>query len=278
VNLKTRLFAGVSTLAIAGGIAAIGASSATAAPTVVDHCTNTYSVAAIKNPVNGLGIVNTETAVKISTKPVNAPTCTGAPGALLTAAGPIDAGSFKTSIAGFASCDTSLLPPGLPPSGKFGFSQAGTTLKTGGYLRFASVDPTGSIYYSDVVGIHGMIIKGPYAGVDLDGTVFQNPTFKDKTVGATFGPFVGFDVNPFDSLVIGGSCLAGTSAGNLLFNDNHGDCTDPLSKNCVLAPTDIKLTLVGDGTSLLESVSGGALVTGAGGGNNPATGLTFSIF
>jgi hypothetical protein len=259
-----------------GSIAAFGATSAHAAPTVLDHCTGNFSVASIKNPLNGLGIVNTETNVKISAKSVGAATC--ATGGLLSTAGPIDSASFKASIVGFASCDTSLTPPGLPPSGKFGFTQAAGTVKSGGYLRFASIDPTGAVYFSDVVAVHGMMVKGPYAGTDVDGTIFQNPTVKDKTVGPAFGPFTGLDVNPFDSLTIGASCLSGTPAGFLLGNDNHGGACTVVGKGCVLESTNITTTLVGDGTSLLESVSGGALVTGAAGGTTPAQGLTFSVY
>jgi hypothetical protein len=243
-------------------------------PTTLDHCTGNFSVASIKNPLNGLGLVNSETNVKISAKSVGAATCQ--PTGMLSAAGPIDPASFKASIVGNASCDTSLTPPGLPPSGKFGFTQGVGTVKSGGYLRFASIDPTGAVYYADVVAVHGIMVKGPYAGTDVDGTLSQDPTVKDKTVPAvTYGPFVGYDVNPFDSLGIGASCLSGTSTGFLLGNDNHGATCTLVGKGCVAIGTDIKTTLVGDGTSLLEPTG---LVNGAGGGVTPAQGLTFSVF
>lgn len=276
MNLKTRLFAGATTLALVGGIAAIGAQSASAAPpapspTVVDHCTNNFAIAQIKNPtaVVPTGIVNTLTNVKIGTKATGAPSCVGA----FTGAGAIDAASFKTSIVGEASCNTALTPP-APPVGKFGFTQGAGTVKEQGYLRFASIDPTGVYFYSDVVNLHGFIAKGPAAGLDVDGSVFQNPTVKDKTLPQD-PRFPGYDVNPFDSLEIGASCLSGTSAGNLLFNDGSGaTCTT----KCKPIATNIQLTLVGDGTSILEAFNGGVLILGAGGGNHPAEGITFSVY
>jgi hypothetical protein len=279
VNLKTRLLAGASTLALVGSIAAVGASSAHAAPTVIGACHNNNAVAGIKNTVTGAGLVNTLPPVgqadKIGVKSVNAPTCVGA------VAG-VDASSLKASIVGSASCDTSLTPP-FPPSGKLGFTQAGGTVKDAGYVRFASIDPTGSIYYQDVIGLHGIMTKGPIAGADIDGSLSQNPTVKDKTLpsgslpGALgpYGSFTGYDVNAFDSLAIGGSCLAGSSSGILLLNDGSGaPCVAP-GKGCIAAPTAITTTLVADGPSLLE---GTGLVTGAGGGTTPAQGLVFSVY
>ncbi len=136
---------------------------------------------------------------------------------------------------GFASCDTTLTPPGLPPSGKIGFTQSGGTVKDQGYVRFASIDPTGSTYFQDVIGVHGLLTKGPFAGADIDGSLSQNPTVKDKTLPSGVSPgalgnydsFTGLDVNAFDSLEIGASCLSGTSAGNLLFNNGLSGGTKP---------------------------------------------------
>jgi hypothetical protein len=182
-------------------------------------------------------------------------------------------GSLKASVAGQASCNTSLTPapPALPASGKLGWTAAAGTLKEQGYIRFAASDPTVN-YYQDEISVHGIMVKGALAGADVDGGLFQNPTVKDKTVGATFESFTGVDMNPVDGLLIGASCQAGTSAGALSFNNGLGGAKGP-----VAAPTAISLTMVGDGPSLLETTGALAGKLGA----CPcatAPGLTFSAF
>ena len=63
--------------------------------------------------ITGVGLGNTEQSVKISLK-----ANLGGEGSCDLGAGPLtpDAGTFKASLTGFASCDTSLSPPpgGLP--------------------------------------------------------------------------------------------------------------------------------------------------------------------
>jgi len=276
VNLKTRLFAGASALVMAGTLVATAIPANAAPPpslgTIIGGCSGQQSVAKLKVVATGLGIDNTMQNTKISLKAV-----VGGEGTCNLGAGPIvpDVGSFKASLTGFASCNTALLPPpgGLPPNGKFGVSFAAGLVKAQAYTRIASTDGT---YNADVVGAHGMFTKGPLAGADVDGTLYQNPTIKDKTVpgGAPpaaflgpFGAFLGVDVNGFDSGQIGASCLAGASAGIVFYNDGHG-ATLAIP---VPDPTAITMTLVGDGPSLLEAY-------GLVGGLADATGLTFSIY
>jgi hypothetical protein len=241
--------------------------------TTLGTCTGLNAVATIKNTVTGAGLTNTLPPTgqsdKISVKSINAPACSGpsftAPGTA------IDSASLKASIVGAESCNTSL-PPSFPPNGKLGFTQGVGTVKDGGYVRFSANDPTKN-YFADVVSVHGIMVKGPLAGVDLDGTLSQDPTVKDKTVPAVqYGAFTGLDVNPFDSAMIGASCLSGTSSGNLLFNDNLSGGTKP-----VAVPTAITTTLVGDGSSLLD---GAGLAPPADHTHPgvPAAGLTFSVY
>lgn len=268
MRLKTRLFAGASTLALVGGLAAFAVPAhAAITPTVIGACTGAEALASIKTDA-GTGITNVLQNSKISVKSITGQTmtCSG----LLAGDGAVDPGSLKSSIAGSASCDTSLTPP-FPPSGKIGWSAAGGTVKEQGYVRFAGSDPAIN-YYVDVINVHGLITKGAVAGADIDGGLFQNPTVKDKTTGATFGAFTGVDMNPADDLIIGASCQFGTSAGALSFNNGLGGAKGP-----VAAPTAITLTMVGNGLSNLESTGAVAGKIGA----CPcvqAPGLIFSVY
>jgi hypothetical protein len=276
VKLKTRLLAGAGTLALVGGIAAaaVPASAVNPPATAVASCTGEQALAAIKTAA-GTGITNTLQTSKISVKSLAtvAPTCNysaGFGGGAVDGAAVV-AGSLKSSISGQASCNTALIPapPALPASGKIGWL-AGIA-KEQGYVRFAASDPTVN-FYQDVVSLHGLMTKGALAGADIDGGVFQNPTVKDKTVGATFESFTGVDMNPVDGLIIGASCQAGASAGSLSFNNGLGGAKGP-----VAAPTAITSTMVGDGGSLLETTGALAGKIGA----CPcvtAPGLVFSAF
>jgi hypothetical protein len=225
---------------------------------------------------DGLGLNNTLLAVKISIKstPTGAMTCTGLP----AADGAVVPGSFKgtlgNGLTSQASCDTSLVSTALPPAGKFGWS--GALGKEQGYARLSAGDPTIN-YFADVVSTHGLITKGAMAGVDVDGTLFQNPTVKDKTL-PTAGTWVGVDTNAQDSFFIGASCQTGGSAGTLAFNNGLGGKG---GLGSVPAPTRITLTLVGDGASLIEPIL--QLVAPASAGKLgpcpcvPAGGLVFSV-
>jgi hypothetical protein len=227
-------------------------------------CTGQQMLAKIRNVTTGLGLDNTSQNVKISMKAVTGGdgTCT-----VGTASPAVpDPKSFKVAVTGFASCDVGATSAGLPPVGKLQFSFGGGAVKLQAYARIASTDPVIG-YASDVIGVHGFFAKGPLAGADVNGTLYQNPTIKDKSVGPTFGAFpAGLDVNPFDSAIIGAGCVSGTSAGTLLFNDGGGASLVP----AVQAPTTITQTLVGDGPSLLQ---GAGFVSGA-----SASGLSFSIY
>ena len=246
MNLKTRLLAGASALTLVGGIAVAAAPSAMAAP--IGACTGGQQLAGIKTP-DGLGLNNTLKVVKIGIKSnlSNAMTCSGAP----AAAGPVDAGTFKATLGNGttseASCDTTLVSTALPPAGKVGWTQQTGVVVNQGYIRLSATDPTKN-YYSDVVGVHGIMTKGPLAGVDVDATVWQNPTVKDKTLPVA-GSWVGVDTNAQDSFLIGASCQTGGSAGDLSFNNGLGGVKGP-----VAAPTNVTLTLVGDGLSFIDPI------------------------
>jgi hypothetical protein len=241
----------------------------------VGACAGIRALAGIKT-ADGLGLDNTLRAVKISIKstPTGAMTCSGLP----AADGAVVPGSFKATLGNGltseASCNTALVSTALPPAGKFGW--AGAAGVEQGYARLTATNPTIN-YFSDVVATHGIITKGAMAGVDVDGTLFQNPTVKDKTL-TPIAPWVGVDTNAQDSFFIGASCQTGGSAGTLAFNDGSGGKG---GLGSVPAPTRVTLTLVGDGTSLIDPIV--QLVAPATAGKLgpcpcvPAGGLAFSV-
>jgi hypothetical protein len=232
-------------------------------------------VASVKT-ADGLGLDNTLRAVKISIKSTaaGAMTCSGLP----AADGAIIPGSFKATLGNGltseASCNTALVSANLPPAGKFGW--AGAAGVEQGYARLSQGNPAVN-QFADVVNTHGIVTKGAMAGVDVDGSLFQNPTVKDKSL-PNVGNWVGVDTNAQDSFFIGASCQTGGSAGTLAFNDGSGGKG---GLGSVAAPTRVTLTLVGDGVSLIDPIV--QLVAPATAGKLgpcpcvPAAGLVFSV-
>jgi hypothetical protein len=226
-------------------------------------------LAAIKSTA-GTGINNTNQQAKISIKSINGATCSAPTDSPLGAV--IDSGTLKASFSGNLSCNAALAPPvgTLPASGKFGFAQAGVVNR--GYVRLTANDPAIN-FFPDVVSVHGIMVKGPLAGADVNGTLSQDPTIKDKTTGSpAYGAFTGVDVNPSDVAQIATSCASGNSTGSLMFNSGVGGLKGP-----VPVPTSISLTMIADGTSLLERAGlvspPNMSVPGV-----PASGLSFSVF
>jgi hypothetical protein len=225
--------------------------------TVIGTCSGQSAIGKIKDVATGThGLTNISENDKISLKAV-----TGGEGTCNLGAGPVtpDPGSFKASFTGFASCDNTATPGGLAPSGKVSLSFAGGTVKLQSYARITS--PPDPVHSPDVVGVHGIVVKGSIAGADVDGSVWEDPTFKDAT--NTSGLFAKYDVNPLDMAAIAASCTSGTSTGNLAFTDGSG------GKKPTAVPTNIETVLSGDGQSPLGAALGFTPL---------ASGLTFSVY
>jgi hypothetical protein len=198
------------------------------------------------------------------------------------------------------------IPDGnLPPNGKFALDLNGGIQA---YLRIGGYDQLGPNYFADVIAFHGIVVKGLMAGVDVNATLFQTPTLKDKTVGQPeFHGFeaLGYDVNAQDDVGIGQLCASGNPVDNtnlVQYNNGGAGAKDPINAPCdgilfgiavappgtvgnaanqcvgkpVAIPNRISITMVGDGPSLLDpNVPTGVL------GNcpcAPADGIHFSIY
>jgi hypothetical protein len=207
VSLKKRILGLVATATLVGTIGVVAAPAAHAV--TIGSCSGISAIGKAKGVLDGLGLDNTQKQVKVSVK------STAGSGGTCSVGGPplpIDAGGVKASLVGFASCDTSLTPPGMPLNGKIKVSAAGGAFAIQAYARFAGQPD--EINSPDYVDLKGTVIKGPIAGADFDATIWYNPTAKDKT--NLSGPFAGYNTDPVNSATLGAGCVAGANTLDLI--------------------------------------------------------------
>jgi hypothetical protein len=241
--MKTRLLSGASALALLGSAAFIGGGTAHAAYVsnpVADFSGGAFLGSAKTTglppgpgTVAGLGIGSSAETLKLSMKAT-----TQESGNVYTQQGPapITVPDMKWALLGDEGCNQQS-DGNLPPSGKVSFTISGLQipLPQSGFVRITGYDPQGPNYFADVINFHGIVEKGTMAGVDINATLFQTPTVKDKSQVAvptqnTVPDFMGFqalgyDTNPGDDVAIGQLCQGGgpVDASNILqYNNNMG--------------------------------------------------------
>jgi len=204
VKLRTRVLAAASTLAVAGGLVAVMAPAAYAAPTVLESCQ-----ANLLNTVTPpLGVSDVSTVIKGSDKTPEA--CTGALSG--TTGGTI---GNSVGLTGVLSC------PGLaggdpnvyPANGKMSIKYANTDPNNDGknYSSSAYVRLGSSESGPDVLHVAGIVTKGSAVGADVTGDVgFSGwwdskftPAWDVNTTYAKSALVAGSDSKQYKSLAAG---------------------------------------------------------------------------
>jgi len=215
-----KLISGASALALAGGALAFAAPAANAAVTAGGSCSGGRSNALLKP-----NLTDQTQAIKVASKSFEAGTCTGthvAPGAASgqpPATLNIAAGGSTSSVSGNSSCANGASAQAADANaanayslnGKIGWKSAtqldalGHPWAISGYFAILGIGQNGN--GPDVIDVGGIVVKGAAVGAQIKGSLYEDPTKKDKAATTTGGYSV-LDV-PTALAVLGG-CANGT--------------------------------------------------------------------
>jgi hypothetical protein len=188
VNLKTRVLAVAGIVAMAGGMIAMTAPAATAAPTPAGTCTGALVFGKITPALTDAEqnvTITTSLAKDTTTKAAIGGTCNNlvqdAQDTVLNGAPPavIHPSAIATKLTGTFSCQSD--ETGYPLTGKQTISSATNELTALGkkwqiqaYITIQGFDPGGL----DLVDVHGLVAKGLSVGAVETAVYWENPAVK----------------------------------------------------------------------------------------------------
>jgi len=223
VQIKTRLLAGASTLAIAGSMIAVAAPAAQAAPTVVGGCGGSIILATI-TPALGdqtqIGtVVKTKLLKDLTTKQAIAGDCSSAvrPGDPIHPAGglvsPLTPKAEAASLLGNASCANGATATAAdanaaaawPLNGKITWTMTQSNALAKPYAIQADIQGLGfnAAAGPDVLDVGGIVLKGAAVGATVTGDIWFDPVSK---TGGSSGYNTGYELDLTNAL----GCADGT--------------------------------------------------------------------
>ncbi|HEY7439500.1 MAG TPA: hypothetical protein VIC35_08890 [Acidimicrobiia bacterium] len=189
MNLKTRVLAVAGALTMAGGMVAMTAPSASAAPTPAGTCTGGLVLGKVNPGLTDAPqneTITTSVMKDTTTKAAIGGQCTGllenAQDTALNGAPPatIHPSAIATKLIGTASCQSGETPV-YPPTGKQTISSATNELTQLGkkwqiqsYITITGTDPSAV----DLLHVTGIVAKGLDVGAVETATYWQNPVVK----------------------------------------------------------------------------------------------------
>jgi hypothetical protein len=225
--------------ALVAGALTINGGPIDAAVSVIGSCTGTRSLATLKSTtLDGLGkpyglTDRDDQNVTISTKGVDTPKGSGNFGSCTVNPGfnpaPTTRQILKTTGKTFSvEADCNPADTGdtteWPLSGQLMTTFTDLTKATAYTVGEGFTDPDNDPNTpSDVIRLHGMVVKGALAGADLAGELYFNPVYKDKTQTGEV-PFPGYSFDLVNAL----ACNDGTPNNANITALVIGDGTSPL--------------------------------------------------
>ncbi|HEY7440617.1 MAG TPA: hypothetical protein VIC35_14575 [Acidimicrobiia bacterium] len=240
MNWKTRVLAVAGAVAMAGGMIAMTAPAASAAPTPAGTCTGALLLGKINPALTDAEqnvTITTSVAKDVTTKAAIGGTCNNmvenAQDTALNGAPPasISVGAVATKLIGTFSCQSDEV--GYPLTGKQTTSSVTTQLNNLGkkwqiqaYITIQGFDPSAL----DVVDVSGLVAKGLSVGAVETGTYWESPAVKgtDPEGDGTNNPTAdganhsddnffnsGYSVDDNFALNTLVKCLAGSAVGEI---------------------------------------------------------------
>jgi hypothetical protein len=230
VSLKTRLLAGASALAVAGGMVGLAAPAAHAAPTPIGGCGGSvflgtfYNSAGVLTPLGDQTAIGTTVKTKLlkdqTTKVAIAGDCSTAvrPGDPIHPAGglvsPLTPKAISAKLVGNASCASGAGIPvdataaaAWPLNGKVTWTMTQLNDLAKPYQIQADIAVLGfDPLQADVIDVGGIVLKGAAVGATVTGSVWFDPVAK---TGGPTGYNTGYELD----LAQAAGCADGT-AGN----------------------------------------------------------------
>jgi hypothetical protein len=251
LKLKTRVLGAVSTLALAGGMVAIAAPAATAAPTVIGSCGGQVGLAtltpAITDQTQLNVVIKTKLLKDVTTKTAISGDCSSAsrPGDPINPAGglvtPLTPKAVAASLLGNTGCASGATAQAVDataaaqwsPNGKITFTMTqfnalAKPWQIQGDIAFLGADPSQPT--GDVINVGGIVLKGAAVGATISGGIWQAPaTLLPKGDPGQPGVYnTGYGLDLASALGCADNTPNNATIGTTLFGGGGSSATSPL--------------------------------------------------